>query len=341
MASLLIVGDMHLSNVPRSLSIVDYVDAVAGSEELRSLYKTLGKHEQSARCNLDAASSHDPKLVEALLHYIQQEASSLDGVVFVGDLATTGSVEDLSCARDVVSSVAEILSAQGVCFDGGMISYRNKLVAVVPGNHDRYRGKFLLPGGEEFEIVCEEWWPHKARVVTNLLLKDSLPAVAVICADFTLRSPWKAKSFPGIWGQGRVLEEDLQDLRVAVRLLDQQFPSTPRVLCVHFPVANDGIDCHDSLKLVDGDELRDWAVSNNIALIVAGHLHRSSGSGPIVLAQDGGVLVCTATATQFYAPNGNGVHFVDIQSDDGGQAVITVRDVRWDEDEQEYCVYEA
>jgi hypothetical protein len=97
--------------------------------------------------------------------------------------------------------------------------------------------------------------------------------LAFAYADFTLRTRTEAE-FPSAimaFGQGRIYDDVLADLRNETTRLRQQYGNIPVVWMVHFAP----YECGSSLKLIDHQKLLDSAKAFGIFTTLCGHTHEA------------------------------------------------------------------
>lgn len=193
--------------------------------------------------------------------------------VVSGDLSTSGEFRDLKCARDYLTSPCHAgwttrLGAPSLDIQGGLV--------VLPGNHDRYRGKLLRSNGKEFDEAFKDLWNPLSscgRVSTCAHRTTGGMTVVVGCADFSLlrcRDGWPP-AWVGHVGTGRAYSHVVKNLVEASRAACFEYETQALIWVVHFPPGFQGVS--PSLKLHQEGELIAAAQESGVALLLAGHTH--------------------------------------------------------------------
>lgn len=221
-----------------------------------------------------------------------RKGKSHDLCVVTGDLATMGESSELRIAKEFFEGRLPIEPSANVNPAGpsGFIFDRKALV-LLPGNHDRYKGTFLLPGGEEFEgsDLFGDGWELEKGVTTAAGQRVRVSTVSqsgenlfVIAVDFSHLAPsWKQPEWwkPWYWlpcswlGRGTVDPETLGVLRQATRKCQEKGAV---IWAMHFVPKR--ADFGWSLGLYGGDQVIDAAIEHGVSVILTGHTHKSSAS---------------------------------------------------------------
>lgn len=224
--------------------------------------------------------SHDSRAARALAIQLKKERDRYDAILISGDIATTGSDEDLSAAYSLLhgkvyhkSQLIEQIPA--ICDTAKLIW--------MPGNHDRYKDNSLRPGCKRFESAnyFGKSWRKSGQFPTDLgmpdgpvhsyhLQKDG-SQLTIICADFS----YKHLSITGDHiGQGYASSDVLNELKRVTEASRERFEITAVAWVIHFPPAFPEIS--QSLKLVNDDKLLSLAEELNISVIFSGHTHKAA-----------------------------------------------------------------
>jgi 3',5'-cyclic AMP phosphodiesterase CpdA len=131
-------------------------------------------------------ASHDPFILNELDNLIAYLGRSglLNGIIVTGDLATSGGAGDQSFSATKIFT-----------WD------RCARVAILPGNHDRYRPPFCTPGNLQFDISHLPLWTVGQGAQSSIVTVDG-GSVAVVAGDFSL--PASVKNPARFLGRGRV-----------------------------------------------------------------------------------------------------------------------------------------
>lgn len=368
-------SDLHISVYERLRSPLDLLGdlddpldmSARGVADKQRLLKNLIKAWREKR----AASSYDPKALHALAEFIYENAKrkldadgkeiteegdgKLDAVIITGDLATTGSVDD-------VEMVEKFLSAE---FDPRVPhrsvegDYRRATLSAVtipilclPGNHDRfvptldlYRHKypiFFAPGGTEFDLQIANYSHASVRdpvLLTGDLSQGQRLKVAVLGADLTLRHFGEHEGFYGWLAQGKAHDDTCRSLVAATRWLRKQ-KSEGDILCVlwaiHFPPAFPGVRRHS--RLLDERKFIEAANRAGVDAVLAGHTHQQATYRRPAMSFK--VFCCGTTAQheprasvggrdEQDPAKGNLFQIITITADSGGRVELSAKDYRY------------
>jgi 3',5'-cyclic AMP phosphodiesterase CpdA len=301
-------SDLHISVHKQLRSALDSLgdlddpwDASAGgiAEKLRiakTLFTTWWKKM--------SASSYDPEILEALAEFIYEHAKrkstaeeevpeggeKLDAVVLTGDLATTGSEDDIERVARFLEADSDPrcpYRSRDADYRGATLSAVQVPVLYLPGNHDRFVPTrrwhervpiFFYPGGTHFDVLlCD----HRRDPVKRLELVAEAAAgekrlrVVVFTADFTLDDIADSEGFYGWLAQGRSYS-NIRQMVVAKTEHEIRQKTDEECLCVlwalHFPPNYPGIK--QQHVLLDQQRLIEGAKSAGVQAVLAGHTHR-------------------------------------------------------------------
>ena len=290
------------------------------------------------------AASWDATLAAVVEHQvIRQSWSDLDALLLTGDLAATGEDGDFRAARQ--QFVDHILGLP-------QANQRPALV-VLPGNHDRFKPKFGLPGAyganyPRFDEVFNDQWtegavrasrPMQARPAVRMEIVRNRAGreLAVVAADFTLwrlQDAGSSAAFPGKircrLGRGKAYSQVLTPLREVTEEAAAG-GRRPVVWAIHFPpefphnqpemeLLNDGLVLAEAARL-------------NVGHVFCGHTHRPFQYTLSLSAGRRVTVYCAGTATQYCAPRedgGNTVHPIEIETDNGQVTAVRWYTLTWE-----------
>lgn len=230
-------------------------------------------------------STFSADMAQSLLIELDRSLFNLDAIVITGDLATTGEEGDLILARQYLEGkVPEDWNPLG-----GLPSLVSRACPVVtlPGNHDRYDGKALLPMSRRFEGIFGDAWdlgngtvvssPSYGDRVRLLPLAKSDGALVICMADLSLDGAHAGEGGFGWIGQGRVTDTVVDAMTRATQnaVEDAGIDGLPTaaIWAVHFPPLYPGVD--PSLRLLDESILVEAAHRARVSAILAGHTHEA------------------------------------------------------------------
>lgn len=277
------------------------------------------------------ASTYDPAVLQRFADFVHEHAAqgTLDAVIMTGDIATTGVTEDLHKARDFIQAPPDTrLRSQSMLKEPTLRGAKCH-VWLLPGNHDRYDTKSYgyAPGGKEFDVAFAAEWQGPVQSYQPIMTPHL--TVAVIAADFNLRSSDDCDRLLGWLAQGKahvdildLLEDKTRRVAGSCRL------QSPAPLCiiwaVHFPPDYPRISQY--LKLLDGDLLTSRANNCEVKAIVAGHTH-----DPVKYRRPGMKfdVFCAGTTSQAFAPEGNHFRIIEIDADATGDIALRSEEYRF------------
>ncbi len=309
------ISDLHFGLPPRNCGFPDILHSAG--------YKSASRHPLSP-------SSYDPDLAEALARFVHRSGRRLDAIIVSGDLATNGTVVDLSLARDFILNPA-IRNLWWNKSGAPSINQWDLPILVIPGNHDRFDGQFYNPGGTLFDRAFgTKWRAGNAAQILRVFKGISGEHLAFLGADFCLRSK---KDGTGIWGylgQGKVYQNACNALVDATDDVRNRFGDIGVVWVVHFPPEFQNIKA--SLALIDDNLLANAAAKSQVPVILCGHTHE-----PRKYPLAGGCLVyCAGTATQYYAPKQNILHVLEFEVAGANVKCLPHQNLHWDQRRQSF-----
>jgi 3',5'-cyclic AMP phosphodiesterase CpdA len=317
-----------------------------------------------------AVSSYNPEILEALAEFIYENAKSkldehgseiteegkdkLDAVLITGDLATTGT-------RDDIKRVLKFLRAKfnpkspykstDTDYTGGTLSAVKIPVFYLPGNHDRYvptlkRHRrvlpiFFMPGGREFDqlLLGNNRDPVRRIELSTKPSNEKRLRIVILAADFSLEHFNDREGFYGWLAQGKAYSNIRRHLRVETERLRKQ-KTEDENLCVlwaiHFPPEYPGRPKYG--KLLGDDKLINAANRAGVDAVLAGHTHEQlTYSNPSMSFE----VFCCGTTTQ-YEPltmpterdaldvkKGNLFQIITVSADEAGRVKVSARDYRY------------
>ncbi len=263
----------------------------------------------------------DRYVLEELSRFVYERRTSIDAIVVTGDLAASGEREDLYRA-------AGFLSLSSV--DGRpTLHAAGKPIVLLPGNHDRFTYSLrVVYHSDNFERVFGSLWHAGVGGVQPCFLPNpDAPALAILCADFTLGSVRDESVLGGRWGQGKVYDDRLQSLVRLTNELRGTEHSPAIVWALHFAPEFPGVSRLE--ELVDGQKLLSAAAGLDIRHIMCGHTHRKLFY-PFQGCEGGGIH-CAGTASCLKRGWDTSIHVLDFYIE--GRTITDCRrsDYVWDE----------
>ncbi len=209
------------------------------------------------------------------------ERRSVDGIIYTGDLATTGMMSDLLVARSFVMDDA----TDGYETERGTptLAAARRPVYVIPGNHDKYRDVAATPNCANFAFQFGGLMRNYKNGVGYWVRRKQGRYIGFLYADFCLQSRSDAtdKAY-AVYGQGRVTADALDELVDRTFYLKEVYPNIKLVWVIHFAP----FDCGYSLQLNDYANFTDAAIAAGVMATLCGHTHlatRTDVKGHVVL----------------------------------------------------------
>jgi 3',5'-cyclic AMP phosphodiesterase CpdA len=298
---LLHLSDLHIAGEANRYSLVD-----SYSPKI-SFLKCLGRGQSPLKI-----PSHDARAARALARQIVEDKGKYDAILISGDLATTGSEEDIKAAHDYFHG--KLWHTKNLIDDIPKICDVGRVIWM-PGNHDRYEGNSFKPGCKRFEQpnFFGGRWRREGQFQTDLgkqdgpvhsyHLKKDNSYLTIICADFTYQ-----ESHPDLWlsgqnggdhiGQGYVADEVLSELERVTNASRNKFENTAIVWVSHFPPQFPRVAT--SLKLVNDERLLELADKLCISVIFSGHTHEAMDY-PLTSGSQNVRIICCGTTLEHQA----------------------------------------
>jgi 3',5'-cyclic AMP phosphodiesterase CpdA len=292
-------------------------------------------------------STFEKDVAASLLWALHEDLPRLDGLVVTGDLATTGGDADLKVATDYFSGLVPADWDVGPAPLPSLIKNERDIIVSLPGNHDRYEGTALLPGGGAFERHLGPCWDFdraksydlisvegKSRVKACTIVKDRA-AIAIVMADFSLDTAGGGLGLFGYIGQGRVSRTVLGHLLETTEIVRAEARNAELdlglVWALHFPPCYPGIS--NSLRLLDDNELSNPAIESGVSVILAGHTHEALSYD--IRVGDGRVPVVCCGATTGLSSHGiysYSIIRIDVP-EGGGTSNVKASNIVWNSSE--------
>lgn len=261
-------------------------------------------------------------LVRALSAKTAYVTVPYDALLVTGDLATTGWATDLAVAS--------------AFFQGKPIAGSHDLsnsftpslldLVLLPGNHDRYEGKRLLPKSNQFESgqhFGPFWRPiadahaEKRSVVNSLLLSEKNgQRLAIVTVDFSYSEDDYPKGFWKYFGQGLATTDTVNLLAAETKkYTDKQIAV---VWAMHFPPEISGVK--RTLRLERSSEVVKAARESNVEIIFSGHTHEANPN--LQVTRNGGFTGVRVVSAGTPCATGEGEKsYFDVELKVGGSRV--------------------
>ena len=270
------LSDMHFATSPNLLPSPLQEGKLV--QAIREGFLRLGYQptDDEFRTNGTHPATHAGRAARHLARFVRTTLTQADPHIFVvsGDVSATGSEEDLDDAREYLLAVPRLNWSSDL--GKPLVGIASEKLIVLPGNHDRYEGRLLLPGGVAFDTTFSTHWnPSSAcgRVQTQIFRANG-EALIIASADLTLGSV--ADGSPpayGYIGTGRAYPQTIAALAEQTEAMRIENDTSAVVWVIHYPPLFAGINA--SLSLHDDQLLADAAETAGVAVILCGHTHEA------------------------------------------------------------------
>lgn len=263
------ISDLHIAEIPN----------IPGWHQSAGLLARLGVGLQLLRRRHGGPTmtSHDDRCARALLDVLagqnRHRPRGYDACIVTGDLATTGSFEDLTAAAALLRGDPSAAGAETLRRKSALPP-----MVVLPGNHDRYNGAALLPSSANFEngslfggnwdIANPKHSAKRSHVNSSIITNAHGKKLAVVTGDFSYVR--LTPMLPRYVGGGKARTETLREMeRVTAQFAKEGLPV---IWAVHYPPVKKGVDWF--LYLSGHKAVLKVANRRNIEVILSGHTHK-------------------------------------------------------------------
>ena len=216
-------------------------------------------------------ASYVPDIAAGVAQFCLERSAVIDGILFTGDLATTGLMADIGVAYSFIAEPAK----NGFVTETGSptVNVSSAPIHVLPGNHDKFVNVTGAPNCRTFELKFEAYMRNFSSGVGHWVRRKQGQFIGFLCADFCLQSRQDAlDKVVGPYGQGRVYQDVLEELKSRTFRLRKSYKEIQIVWLIHFAP----FDCGYSLQLIDWDRIIDAARALRVLATLCGHTHQAS-----------------------------------------------------------------
>lgn len=324
---LLHISDLHIGETPQQLGFLPFVKAGFAL---------------SSYTGMASVSSHDENILEGLALLAWNERNNLDAIVITGDLATTGVRADLEAADRFLYEPHSSSDPHLAVGDYPTLNNPAPLnIYLIPGNHDRYEGKFHTPAGTVFDDIFGPGgrgvWPGGQAAHALDVLRKGGAALGIIGADFSLRTAMHIKSAnPGLYlGAGRAHRDVTDELIRLTNVMRQAEPDIEVVWLAHFPPRFPNLD--PCLPLLAEDRLVQAAFRAQVNYLLTGHTHEEARYAVLdtvhsIYGKPSFEVFCAGTATEYRLPGAREprtAHLLEFDITPGSRSTLKVSTLTW------------
>lgn len=273
----------------------------------------------------DLPTSYSAEISEASARFLLQEGREFDLVVISGDVATIGSPDSIAAAFRFVDESRAVpwsyLSSTWRPTLGGDA----RRTFLLPGNHDRFRDRVGSTGSPEFNRSFQKYW-NPSLFVQHKVLQDGNSHLAVVAGDFCLATDGDVSTVLHRLGRGKAYAEIVGEMASRTSWLRSKYENVVPVWVTHFPPIQ--LPLLDTfLALIDGEHLRWEAKRQDVAVILAGHLHRTE----VHLGLDMTPVLCAGSMCAIGKHDNNWIHGIEIECDGATLIELRKNDFGWKE----------
>jgi len=183
--------------------------------------------------SLAKPASYIPDIVSGVAQFCFERSAVLDGILITGDLATTGMMSDIGVANCFINEPA----TRGFVTENRFptLNASNAPMYLLPGNHDKFTNTRGSPNGKNFELKFGGHMRNFASGVGHWVQRKKEHFVGFVFADFCLLARGDAlDKGMGPYGQGRVYQHVLDELRNRTFVLRNRYEGIYLVWVIHF-----------------------------------------------------------------------------------------------------------
>lgn len=247
-----------------------------------SLLHISDLHIADKRQRLGSKSEMDIQSLEQIAYFAFQKKDKFDAIAISGDLSDNGDPSAFKIVRDFLFAEPDPNDDRKWIATNklGTLKACEKSVYFLPGNHDRFKiGTKKNPGSTEFDKAFPDHWTTGIGGIEVFRVPNSSGdfKLAIICADFTLKSKKDARFPFGYIARGKVYQERLDRLwKVTEEIFLEE--NLPVIWMTHFvPESKKTLryiqDTRPLMKLVNEERLTKAAKKLCIPIILCGHTH--------------------------------------------------------------------
>lgn len=283
-------------------------------------------------------STFSARIAANLPKVLTDFSSAVDALLITGDLATTGTKNDLDSAKDWIAGNA---AARHITrnllqnYQAPRLSAVAKTLIIMPGNHDRFNCQNNIPRSPLFETVFGSHWDmgsgrtiaaKNIPEIRKTIIQNGDDWLIVLCADFSLRVKSDQDCILGYLGQGRAYQNICNELVLETQFCRDEYPHALIVWATHFPPKFDHEKVGKRLRLLDEDKLLAAATDAGVRVIFSGHTHISKA---YTVPGSGVVIVCAGTPFAFGKGEEQSFNTVTLSANQGSLSNLDVVRCSW------------
>lgn len=283
-------------------------------------------------------STFSARIATNLPKVLADHSFAVDALLITGDLATTGTQNDLDSAKDWIAGNAAARHIPRNLFRSDVaprLATVAKTLIIMPGNHDRFQRQNNIPRSPLFETVFGSHWDmgsgrtmpaENVPEIRKTIIQNGDDWLIVLCADFSLREKSDQDCIFGYLGQGRAYQNICDELVLETQFCREQHPNALIVWASHFPPKFDHERVGPRLRLLDEDKLLTAAADAEVRVIFSGHTHISKA---YTVLGSRVVVVCAGTPIAFGKDEEQSFNTVTLSANQGSLTNLNVVRCSW------------
>jgi hypothetical protein len=274
-------------------------------------------------------ASYIPEIISGVAQFCFERSGVSDGIVVTGDLATTGMMSDINVAKAFIGEPPSYGFVTASRFP--TLNSSNLPIYVLPGNHDKFINISGSPNCPHFELNFLDHMQNFGLGVGHWVRRKQGHALGFVYADLCLQSRMDAlDKVVGAYGQGRVYEEVLKELRNRTFMLREKYSGIHFVWLLHFAP----FDCGYRLQLIDWETIVESALALGVIATLCGHTHKAAKH-----IMDKHVVYCSGSAGCADSEDDSRVHMIHL--DIGEKCQISRESYIWSGSKHEFVLHDT
>lgn len=253
--------------------------------------------------------SHDSNALMALAEFIWVWRDKLDAILISGDIVDIDGIQDdLMTAYGFFKqppAAPQLGKLPWITDDNTpTISFFEKPVILMPGNHDRFHNELGRPGCTLFDKHFADYWPVAHGGVWRYTLRKNGSSLGVVVGDFSLFSIGNSSIAAGHFGQGMV-DHRINAMKAETERIKEDGAQAV-IWMIHFvpEIDNDDAKFNNGrigsyklkrMNLIGCDKLSSAAKAVGVNHVLCGHTHIKSQYRTI--ANNDLSVFCAGTST--------------------------------------------
>ncbi|MBF0519027.1 MAG: metallophosphoesterase [Nitrospirae bacterium] len=237
---------------------------------------------------------YNPDALVAVAEFAYKQKNEYDAIIVSGDVVSVAYKDNLVLAKSFFETDTGLVHNREWLYSESKptLASCQKPVIIMPGNHDKFKGILGFPVKKPFENVFKKYWKSD-RIQVYKLPSENDPQLGIVCVDLTLNSFIDSTVLGGHFGQGRLYDDEIEDLKNITKKTKEMSAVT---WMIHFaPCVEEHFELEDieEMRLLNSETLIKTARELGIRYIFCGHTHIHHN---YMVSKDIEVLCCGTTA---------------------------------------------